>query len=226
MAATLAEQEAGENHERSPAILLQHISVVFGGVRALDDVSFTVERGEIHCLAGENGSGKSTLIKVIAGVYRPEPGAEMHYFGKTETSMTPNAARNSGIDVIWQDLALFPEMTVAENIAFDALVGGRPRLVNHSAMRNSAEAALSKLGVRLDLDARLNTLPSHSVRLRRSLAHWSATRGSFSWTSRRRRLPNLRPIIFSTSCGRSRLTASLSSSSATASPRCSTSPGA
>ena len=159
MAATLAEQEAGESHERSSAIQLQHISVVFGGVRALDDVSFTVERGEIHCLAGENGSGKSTLIKVIAGVYRPEPGAEMHYFGKTETSMTPNAARNSGIAVIWQDLALFPEMTVAENIAFDTLVGARPRLVSHSAMRNSAEAALGKLGVRLDLDARLNTLP-------------------------------------------------------------------
>ena len=59
----------------SDAIRFQHVSVRFGGVQALDDVSFSVGRGEVHCLAGENGSGKSTLIKVIAGVYQAAPGA-------------------------------------------------------------------------------------------------------------------------------------------------------
>src|SRR5258708_28698026 len=95
-----------------PAIRLSHVSKMFAGVvRALDDVSFEVGRGEIHCLAGENGSGKSTLIKIITGVYKPEPGAGMEYFGKAETSITPNSARGHGIALIWQDLALFPEMT-------------------------------------------------------------------------------------------------------------------
>jgi simple sugar transport system ATP-binding protein len=159
MAAALETAESRPALAEAPAIRFEHVSVHFGGVRALQDVSFEVGRGEVHCLAGENGSGKSTLIKVITGVYRPEPGARMAYFGKPETFVSPNLARAHGIAVIWQDLALFPEMTVAENIAFDTLLGGRPRLVSYSAMRKTAEAALGKLGVDLDLEARLNTLP-------------------------------------------------------------------
>ena len=157
-ATKLAEMAIGAGTDGS-AIHCEHVSVHFGGVRALDDVSFAVGRGEVHCLAGENGSGKSTLIKVITGVYQPELGARMQYFGQAESSVTPNAARAHGIAVIWQDLALFPEMTVAENIAFDTLLGGKPRLVSYPAMRRAAEAALAKLGVGLDLEARLNTLP-------------------------------------------------------------------
>ena len=124
------------------------MSVRFGGVRALDDVSFSVGPREVHCLAGENGSGKSTLIKVIAGVYQTAPGARTDYFGESVASPTPELARRKGVAVIWQDLALFPEMTVAENIAFDGLVGA-PRLVNYRAIRETARAALAKLGVEL-----------------------------------------------------------------------------
>ena len=142
----------------SDAIHFEHVSVRFGGVRALDDVSFSVGRGEVHCLAGENGSGKSTLIKVIAGVYQAAPGARTDYFGESVAAPTPQLARAKGVAVIWQDLALFPEMTVAENIAFDGLVGA-PRLVNYRAMRATARAALAKLGVELNLSARLKSLP-------------------------------------------------------------------
>ena len=141
----------------SEAIRFEHVSVRFGGVRALDDVSFSVGRGEVHCLAGENGSGKSTLIKVIAGVYQAAPGARTDYFGESVAQPTPPLARAKGVAVIWQDLALFPEMTVAENIAFDGLVGA-PRLVNYRAIRDTARAALAKLGVQLDLSARLKSL--------------------------------------------------------------------
>jgi simple sugar transport system ATP-binding protein len=155
-----AAMAAGEPLDQTnTAISLRHVSKLFAGIAALNDVSFEVGRGEVHCLAGENGSGKSTLIKIITGVYRPEAGAEMSYFGKPESSVTPNSARQHGIAVIWQDLALFPEMTVAENIAFDTLLGNRPRLVSHKAMNGIAEEALGKLGVHLDLEARLNTLP-------------------------------------------------------------------
>jgi simple sugar transport system ATP-binding protein len=149
----------GQGSGSRSAIRMQHVSKVFGGVRALDDVSFEVGLGEVHCLAGENGCGKSTLIKIITGVYKPEPGAGLEYFGKSETHITPHHARAHGIAVIWQDLALFGEMTVAENIAFETLLGGAPRLVNYGKISALAREALAKLGVKLDLDASLNTLP-------------------------------------------------------------------
>jgi simple sugar transport system ATP-binding protein len=142
---------------RSDALRFERVSIRFGGVRALDNVSFSVGRGEVHCLAGENGSGKSTLIKVIAGVYQASAGALTEYFGQSVSAPTPQLARRNGVAVIWQDLALFPEMTVAENIAFDSLVGA-PRLVNYRAIRAAAAAALAKLGVTLDLSAPLRSL--------------------------------------------------------------------
>lgn len=142
-----------------PAIRSSKVSKVFGGVKALQDVAFEVGQGEVHCLAGENGCGKSTLIKIITGVYQPETGAEMELFGERLAAITPNVARQMGIAVIWQDLALFPEMTVAENIAFETMLGNRPRFVDYRALRARAEAALARLEVSLDLDARLGTLP-------------------------------------------------------------------
>jgi simple sugar transport system ATP-binding protein len=150
---------SAESTAAEPAIRFEHISKVFGGVRALDGVSFEVRRGEVHCLAGENGSGKSTLIKVIAGAYTPEQGARMEYFGKLEPAVSPSVARHHGIAVIWQDLALFPEMSVSENIAFETLLGARPRLISYRSLREMAAAALARLGVDLDLEARLHTLP-------------------------------------------------------------------
>ncbi len=153
------QDEAAIPGASAPAIWLRHVSKMFGGVRALDNVPFEVGQGEVHCLAGENGSGKSTLIKIITGVYKPEKGAEMEYFGKRESSVTPHLARARGIAVIWQDLAMFGEMTVAENIAFETMVGGRPKLVNYRNIAETARAELAKLGVSLDLEARLNTLP-------------------------------------------------------------------
>ncbi len=141
------------------AIRLAHVGKVFDGVRALDDVAFDVARGEVHCLAGENGSGKSTLIKIVTGVYSADPGAEIAYFGTTLDAVTPEAARRAGIAVIWQDLALFPEMSVAENIAFETMLGDRPRLVRHRRLEQIAARVLASLGMTLDIEARLRSLP-------------------------------------------------------------------
>jgi len=144
---------------RRPLLELEHISKRFGGVLALHDVRFEVMRGEILCLAGENGCGKSTLIKIISGVHAPEPGAKMLFDGRSIEGLTPGEARALGIQVIWQDLALFPEMSVAENIGFESNLGAWPRWVNYAAMRASARAILERLGVSLDLDAPLRRLP-------------------------------------------------------------------
>lgn len=142
-----------------PLLSLKNIKVTFGGVRALKGVSFEVNPGEVHCLAGENGCGKSTLIKVITGVYKPEPGAELSFAGEPISAMTPALAQSLGIQVIWQDLALFDEMTVAENIGFQYAVKGKYGLVNKSAITKAAEAALARLGVEMDIHRPLKELP-------------------------------------------------------------------
>ncbi|CAN7722759.1 sugar ABC transporter ATP-binding protein [Rhizobium sp. LjRoot258] len=142
-----------------PLLSLKNIKVTFGGVRALKGVSFEVNPGEVHCLAGENGCGKSTLIKVITGVYKPQDGAEFFFDGQPITAMTPTLAQSLGIQVIWQDLALFSEMTVAENIGFQYAVNGKYGLVDKRAIDNAAEKALARLGVSIDLHRPLKELP-------------------------------------------------------------------
>lgn len=150
----MAEQAA-----RGAVLAMRGVSKTFGGVKALDDVSFTVRPGEVHCLAGENGSGKSTVIKIATGVYTADPGAGIEIAGQSVAAPTPGLARRLGIAVIWQDLALFPEMTVAENIGFEALLGARPKPVARRRMRETAARVLARLGVALDPDAPLRSLP-------------------------------------------------------------------
>ncbi|MDP2572613.1 sugar ABC transporter ATP-binding protein [Vibrio penaeicida] len=147
------------NQNQKSILKFRHVSIRFGGVQALDDVEFEVGAGEVHCLAGENGCGKSTIIKVITGVYQPAQGAEMELAGQKVNKVTPQLARSLGVAVIWQDLALFPELTVAENIAMESSLGMRPRWVNHAHMSDMATRALKKLGVDIDLNQTVKSLP-------------------------------------------------------------------
>ena len=96
------------------------ISKRFGGVHALRNVDLTLEVGEVHCLVGENGSGKSTLIKIISGVEEPERGGRIAISGKEYPKLNPVRSTHCGIQVIYQDLSLFPNLNVAENIAIGA----------------------------------------------------------------------------------------------------------
>ena len=141
------------------ALRLKGISKAFGGLQALDKVDFEVLAGEVHCLAGENGCGKSTMIKVITGVYQPEQADQMELFGEQLPSISPTQARAKGVSVIWQDLALFPHMSVQENIAFDDMVGLWPRGVNRAKMKSRSSAVLERLGVALDMNMPLEDLP-------------------------------------------------------------------
>ena len=141
-----------------PALRLAGISKNFGGVDALVDVDFEVAPGEIHCLAGENGSGKSTLIKIVSGVYQPNPGGIIEFEGRRHEGLTPGMARRLGVQVIWQDLALFPHLGVAENIAFEQNLGLLPRPSRRPAMRRTAREMLGRLGFELDLDQPVRSL--------------------------------------------------------------------
>jgi simple sugar transport system ATP-binding protein len=135
----------------------RHISKRFGGVQALDDVSLEVRAGDVHCLAGENGCGKSTLIKIISGVDLADAG-EIEIGDEAYARMTPVQALRAGVQVIYQDFALFPNLTVAENIALTSLVAHRRKLVNPATVRRRAAEVVAELGVQLDLDAYVEDL--------------------------------------------------------------------
>ena len=136
---------------------LKAITKRYAGVVALEAVDFTVQSGEAVCLAGENGSGKSTLIKIISGV---EPASEgtILIAGQAQASLNPRVSAAAGIMVIFQDFSLFPNLTVAENIAFATQLATQQRFFKPRAARAIARAALERIGVEVDLDARVETL--------------------------------------------------------------------
>lgn len=144
--------------EERPFLRLKGVSKRFGGVQALTDIDWEVRRGEVHCLVGENGCGKSTLIKAVAGVHPPSAG-EIEIDGVPVLPLDPGRARALGIQVIFQDLSLFPNLTVAENIAIEATMGAALRPVNRAAMRRTATAVLKRLDFSIDLDAQVADLP-------------------------------------------------------------------
>ncbi|ONG56383.1 lipase [Pseudoroseomonas deserti] len=148
----------------APLIELRHLGKSFGAVHALKDVSLTIGRGEIHCLAGENGSGKSTLIKVISGVNQPDRG-EILIDGEKIENMSPRQAIARGVQVIYQDFSLFPNLSVAENLALSTELQAGKKLVSWRRVRQIAEEATRKLGVALELDALVETLPTAGKQL-------------------------------------------------------------
>lgn len=148
----------------APLIELRNLGKSFGAVRALEDVSLAVGRGEIHCLAGENGSGKSTLIKIISGVSRPDRG-EILIDGHPVQHLTPREAIRHGVQVIYQDFSLFGNLTVAENLALSTELREKRSLVSWGRVRRIAREAIEKLGVALDLDALVETLPTAGKQL-------------------------------------------------------------
>ena len=137
---------------------MQGLEKRFSGVYALRHVDFTLNQGEVHGLIGENGAGKSTLIKVLAGVYQPDPGAEIEIEGEKVTALTPTESMRRGVMVIYQDFSLFPTLSVKENIAFSQQIEKRRRLIDWKAMEETSRRALSTLGVEIDLNARLSSL--------------------------------------------------------------------
>ena len=136
---------------------LEGITKTFGGVKALQGVDMTVKRGEIRALAGENGSGKSTLIKIISGVYQPTAG-RLEIEGQEFSDIKPIDAINKGIQVVYQDFAVFPNMTVAENIAMNKNIKSGKKTMSWKATRRVALEAMAQIGAELDPDLPLDRL--------------------------------------------------------------------
>ena len=134
-----------------------NITKSFAGVQALKGVSLEIMPGEVHCLAGENGCGKSTLIKVISGVH-PRDGGTLEFNGKAMDKFTPIDAIMAGIQVIYQDFAVFPNLTVMENLALNTELAANRKVVSKRRMRQIAEEAIAKIDFKVDLDALVGSL--------------------------------------------------------------------
>jgi simple sugar transport system ATP-binding protein len=139
-------------------IRMKNINKRFVGVQALDSVDFSIAKGEIHSLVGENGSGKSTLIKIISGVEQPDDGSEIYIEEKRIEGIQSIDAIRKGIEVIYQDLSLFLNLTVMENISLSQTVEEGKKVINWRTMRRIAESAMNKIGVKLPLDEYVGSL--------------------------------------------------------------------
>ena len=137
---------------------LSQISKTFPGVRALDDISFDLKRGEVHCLCGENGAGKSTLIKILSGAYQPDEGGQIVFNGK-EVSLTPHTALKMGIHTIYQEHIVFNDLNITENIFTGSEITqwGVPQ---RKEMRSQTENILRYLKSDLSPDMRVGDLTS------------------------------------------------------------------
>ncbi|WP_395639409.1 sugar ABC transporter ATP-binding protein [Pseudolysinimonas sp.] len=129
----------------------------FPGIRALTDVALEVAAGEVHAIVGENGAGKSTLMKILAGVYQPD-GGTIELQGEAVRIAGPIDARKRGIGMVYQELNLVPDLTVAENITLGA-PPSRFGLVDRKALRARADEVLAELGAKVGADDLVGSLP-------------------------------------------------------------------
>jgi ribose transport system ATP-binding protein len=141
-----------------PLLELRGVSKRFAGVTALDNVDFSLGRGEIHGLVGENGAGKSTLMKIIAGVHSEYEG-EMRLDGHPVRLRTPRDARDAGIGMVHQELSIVPALSVAENVMLGRQPLNRLGVISWRRMREQARAQLRELGIEVDPAAPAGSLP-------------------------------------------------------------------
>jgi ABC-type sugar transport system ATPase subunit len=144
--------------QRRPLLEAAAISKRFGNIRALDEVSLRVAAGEVHGLLGANGAGKSTLIGILSGAVKPDSGA-VRVADKVVSLGSVSAARAAGLAVVHQELMLFPDRTVEENVFASVLPSGAFRWTTAAARRDRVEATMDRLGAVIDPKARVGELP-------------------------------------------------------------------
>ena len=159
----------------NPVLEVRGVTKSFPGVRALKGVSLTIRPGEIHALVGENGAGKSTLMKILAGAYRPD-GGQVLLDGKAVHFHTPHEARAAGIGIIYQELTVAPNLTVAENV----FLGSEPRkfgfIKDTAEMERRTQEVLDRLGAGFKANRRaahLSVAEQQQIEIARALFYRS-----------------------------------------------------
>ncbi len=136
---------------------MRGITKAFPGVKALDNVDFSVRRGEVHCLIGANGAGKSTLMKVLSGAYVEDEG-EIIFDGEVLKPHGTLERKNKGISIIYQELSLFDELTVGENVFVNAYPKTPLGTVDWKKVYEDTQALADKLNIDIDVKAKASDL--------------------------------------------------------------------
>ncbi len=146
-----------------PVLEIRNVSKHFGAVKALTDVSFRLEKGEVHALCGENGAGKSTLMNIIAGVLQPTEG-EVLVDGAPVKVTSPSVAQSLGLGLVHQEIALCPDATVAENMFMAATNRRRSPFMNYGRLEREAQGVMNRLAP-IDVRQKVAELPISSQQL-------------------------------------------------------------
>ena len=156
-----------------PVLAVEGATKSFPGVKALDDVSFAINKGEVVGLIGENGAGKSTLLKVLNGIYRPDEGG-IFVDGQPITITSPRQAFDSGIAMVFQEQSVLPTLTVAENI----FLGRETEFIRFGLIskRRMNAAAAKELALQPDQPRWKVGKPSGTQRRQDSLPVWPVRR--------------------------------------------------
>ena len=141
----------------SEILKMRDISKRFPGVLALDNVSLSIERGEVHALLGENGAGKSTLMKILSGAYKKDAG-EIIFDGQPVQINSPRQAQELGVSIIYQELNLVPQLSVAENIFLSSLPMKNPACIDWKRVYSDAQTIIDSLEVDINVRSRISSL--------------------------------------------------------------------
>ncbi|MBP1933309.1 sugar ABC transporter ATP-binding protein [Ammoniphilus resinae] len=154
-----------ENAESSvPVLELKNISKSFPGVKALDNVSLTLNKGEVLALMGENGAGKSTLIKIITGVYTPDEGSIL-LNGQNVSFSNPHEPIHQGINVVHQERNLVPTFTVAENILLERITKKSFSVIDKNQLFKDAQQYIDMVGLNVSPETNVETLSAGQKQL-------------------------------------------------------------
>lgn len=146
-----------KNTDNPPIVEFKNITKAFSGIKALDDVSFSIKRGTVHCLLGENGAGKSTLIKILTGVLKQDSGS-VFFNGEKLIDRDIWITRDKGIGTVFQENSLIPHLSVAENIFLTREPRNKLGLIDFKRMHDEAKYWGNELGINLDPNALIKKL--------------------------------------------------------------------
>lgn len=150
---SMGEKMTRQNEE--VVIQTKNLCKTYSGITVLHNVNFSLKRGEVHALVGENGAGKSTIIKILSGVEKPDEGSEIVLMGKSFTHLEPSQTIAMGLAVIYQDISLFPNLSVMENMAMGMMSG---TFVDRKGMMEKARKVFDEFNIKIDVKKRFGDL--------------------------------------------------------------------